>query len=79
MLHARSLVTVKHGDQVLLGTSASSVLGAAQARLDAGDLAGAVAALDGLDAAAATAMASWRGQAQGLLDARNALAQMARS
>ncbi len=77
-LRARSLVTVKQGDTVLLGAPAAEVLGHAQAKLDAGDLAGAVKTLDGLDGPAADAMAAWRGQAQALLDARAALAQMAR-
>jgi hypothetical protein len=73
-----SLVTVRAGDRVILGAPASVVLDAARARLDAGDLAGAVAALDGLDAGAAKAMAEWRGRAQSLLDARAALAALAR-
>jgi hypothetical protein len=78
-LRARSLITVKQGDKVLLGPPAAEVLGEAQARLDAGDLAGAVAALARLDGPAAQAMAPWRSQAQALLDARAALATMARS
>lgn len=77
-LRARSLVTVREGDKVLVGAPAAEVLGRAQARLDAGDLAGAVAVLDGLDGPAAAAMTPWRKQAQALLDARAALAQMAR-
>ena len=78
-LRARSLVTVKRGDAVLVGAPAATVLSNAHARLEAGDLAGAVAALDGLDGAAAQAMADWRAQAQSLLDARAALAKMARA
>ncbi len=77
-LRARSLVTVKQGDRVLVGAPAAEVLGRAQARLDAGDLAGAIAALDALDGPAAQAMAPWRSEAQALLDARAALAEMAR-
>jgi hypothetical protein len=72
-------VTVKQGDKVLVGSPAAEVLGTTQARLDAGDLAGAVHELDRLDPAAAQAMAEWRGQAQALLEARAALAEMARS
>jgi hypothetical protein len=79
LLHASSLVTVRQGATVVVGAPASTVLGAAQAKLDVGDLAGAVAALDGLDSGAAQAMAAWRGDAQALLDARAALARMARS
>lgn len=79
LLHASSLVTVRQGATVVVGAPASTVLGGAQAKLDVGDLAGAVAALDGLDSGAAQAMATWRSDAQALLDARAALAQMARS
>jgi hypothetical protein len=77
-LRMRSLVTVRRGDRVVVGPPAARVLGEAAARLDAGDLAGAMAALDALDDPARDAMAGWRGQAQALLDARAALAQMAR-
>jgi hypothetical protein len=61
-----------------VGAPAAVVLGTARDRLEAGDLAGAVAALDGLDGPAAQAMAPWRAHAQSLLDARAALAAMAR-
>lgn len=73
----RSLVTVRQGDKVLLGPPSAAVLGDAHAKLEAGDLAGAVATLDRLDTAAAAAMADWRGSAQALLDARAALAAAA--
>jgi hypothetical protein len=75
----QTLVTVQQGDKVVLGGPASGVLAQAQARLDVGDLAGAVAALDPLDPAAARAMAGWRAQAQALLDARAALTDLVRS
>ncbi len=75
--NVQSLVTVRQGDRVVLGPPASETLGTAQQRLDAGDLAGAVAALDALDPAAAAAMAGWRERAQSLLDARAALATAA--
>jgi hypothetical protein len=78
LMHASSLVTVKRGSQVLVGAPATTVLGAAGQLLEAGDLAGAVAALDALDSGAAAAIAGWRSDAQALLDARAALAQMAR-
>jgi hypothetical protein len=73
----RALVTVKEGETVLLGSPAAVALGLAGERLGSGDLAGAVAALDGLDPGAAAAMAEWRGQAEALLAARAALAKMA--
>ncbi len=75
----QTLATIQQGDKVLVGVPVSRVLAQAQARLDAGDLAGAVAALDQLDPGAAKAMAGWRADAQALLDARSALTGLARS
>ncbi len=75
----QTLATIQEGEKVLVGQPVTRVLAQAQAKLDAGDLAGAVAALDPLDPAAAKAMAAWRDQAQALLDARAALAALARS
>jgi hypothetical protein len=76
---AQTLVTVRQGDHVLVGAPAAVTLAAARAKLDAGDLAGALAALKPLDGAAAAAMAGWRTDAQALLDARSALSDMAKS
>lgn len=73
----RALVTVKEGETVLLGSPAATTLGLAAEKLAAGDLAGSVAALDGLDPGAAAEMAAWRGQAEALQAARAALAKMA--
>ena len=73
----RSLVTVKEGETVLLGSPAATALALAGERLAAGDLAASVAALDRLDPGAAAAMAAWRAQAEALLAARAALAKMA--
>lgn len=73
----RALVTVKEGETVLLGSPAATTLGLASEKLAAGDLAGSVAALDGLDPGAAAEMAAWRGQAEALLAARVALSKMA--
>jgi len=72
-----SLATVRQGNTVLVGAPAAVALGSAQDKLEAGDLAGAVAALDTLDGPAAQAMSDWRAKAQSLLDARAALAAMA--
>jgi len=72
-----SLVTVRAGDRVVVGAPASVVLDAARERVEAGDLAGAVAALDALDPAAAAVMADWKASVQSLLDARAALAKLA--
>jgi hypothetical protein len=68
---------VREGNQVVLGTPASTTLATSRQRLEAGDLPGAVAALDGLDPTAAAAMAGWRERAKSLLDARAALAAAA--
>jgi hypothetical protein len=70
----RALVTVRDGDRILVGPPAATVLADAETQLNAGNLAGAVAALDGLDPAAAAAIADWRDRARALLDARAALA-----
>jgi hypothetical protein len=70
------LVTVREGDKVLVGTPASVLLGEAAARVNAGDLAGAVKLLEGLDPGAAAAMAPWRERAAALVAARAALAGM---
>jgi hypothetical protein len=71
------LVTVREGNKVLVGLPAAKTLADARGRLEAGDLAGAVASLSGLDAPAAQAMAGWKAEAQSLLDARAALAKLA--
>ena len=76
---AQQSVTVREGTRVVLGDPVAGVLAQAQHSLDAGDLAGAVQALDGLAGPAAAAMKPWRDQAQSLLDARAALAKLAAS
>lgn len=73
-LHIQSLVTIKDRDKVLVGAPAAIVLGEAQDRLAAGDLAAAVAALAALDPASAAVMADWTARARALVDARAALA-----
>lgn len=74
---AQQAVTVRQGDRVLVGDPLAGRLIRARAALDAGDLAAAVNALDGLAGPAQAAMADWTGQARTLLDARAALASMA--
>lgn len=74
---AQDLVTVREGDRVVVGDPAAGVVARARRALGAGDLAGAVAALDGLSGPAAQAMAEWTAQAKSLLDARAALATLA--
>jgi hypothetical protein len=74
---AQSLVTIRRGDTVVVGDPAAVVLGRAQTAIDAGDLAGAVAAVESLKGSPGQAMASWLSDAKALLDARAALAQLA--
>ncbi len=76
LTRAEALVTVRQGDRVLIGDSAAGVLARARLALDAGDLAGAVAAVSTLSGPAAAAVATWRGDARSLLDARAGLAAM---
>ena len=77
LARAESLVTVRQGTRVILGNPAAGPLGAAEARLKAGDLGGAVTALGALEGKAAAAMAPWRDQAAALVAARAALDSMA--
>lgn len=74
---AQQAVTVRQGDNVVVGDPLAGVLGRARQLLDAGDLAGAVTAVDTLTGPPAAAMADWAGQAHGLLDARKALSGLA--
>jgi hypothetical protein len=76
-LRVSDLVVVRRGDQVLVGDPAAGLLAHVGRLVDAGDIAGAVAVLKQLPAPAAAAMAEWVGQAQSLIDAQTALAQMA--
>lgn len=71
------LVTIRRGERVIFGNPAAGALADARLRLEAGDLAGAVATLGKLTPPALAAMAGWLGQAKALLAARAALAAMA--
>ena len=75
---AQQSVSVREGDRVLVGDPVTGILARARRALDGNDLAAALMALQGLSGAPRVAMADWIGQAQGVLDARAALAQMAR-
>ena len=74
---AQTLVTLREGDHVIVGDPAAGIIARARQALVAGDLHGAVAALNELNGPAAEAMAPWKGRAQQLLDARAALANLA--
>jgi hypothetical protein len=76
-LRAETLVTVRQGDEVVVGDAASGVLARAHTALDAGDLAGAVNTLSALKGKAADAVSNWMDDAKGLLAARAALTSMA--
>lgn len=75
-LRAQSLVTLRQGRNVVIGNPAAGAIATARAALRQGDLAAALAALDGLDGAAKTALTPWQDQAAALLAARRALAAM---
>lgn len=74
---AQALVTVRRGEEVVVGDPAAGTLATARRALEAGDLAGAVATLGRLPPQAAAAMEGWTGQARALLAARAALARLA--
>jgi hypothetical protein len=70
-------VTVRRGDQVIVGDPAAGVLARAQDDVANGDLAGAVHALSALQGPASAAVRPWVEKTQALLDARAALAALA--
>ena len=74
-----ALLTIRRGDQVLLGDPLAAHLARAEAALDAGDLDGALAALAPIEGPAAAALAPWKTQAAALVAARQALAALARA
>ncbi len=74
---AQASVSVREGDRVLVGDPVAGVIGRARAAVEGGDFAAALAALQDLSGPPKAAMADWAGQAQALLDARAALAQLA--
>jgi hypothetical protein len=70
------LVTIRRGEELLLGNQADATLDAARRALEAGDLAGAVARLGRLPATSRAAMSGWLAEAEALLAARAALARL---
>ncbi|MDE8348516.1 MAG: hypothetical protein POG74_03405 [Acidocella sp.] len=71
------LITVSNGAHVILGAPAAAITAQAQTLLTAGDLAGAVNALNGLSPATQAAMNDWLAQAKALLAARAAIISLA--
>jgi hypothetical protein len=74
---AQGLITIRRGDNIVVGNPSAVALNHAQAALDAGDLAGAVSAVETLSGQPRQAMANWQADAKALLGARSALADMA--
>jgi hypothetical protein len=77
LARTEGLVTITNGAHVVVGAPAAAITAQAQALLDAGDLAGAVAALDGLSPETQAGLGDWLIQARALLAARAALISMA--
>ncbi|SHJ95284.1 inner membrane protein [Roseomonas rosea] len=75
----QGLVTVRRGDQVVVGDAVSGELERARRSLDAGDLPGAVERLERLPEPSRNAMAGWIGQARDLVEARAALRDLGTS
>jgi hypothetical protein len=71
------MITISDGTHVILGSPAAGIVEAARAALEAGDLSGAVNALDTLSPPAQRAMGDWLAQARALVAARAALISMA--
>jgi hypothetical protein len=71
------LVTIRRGEELLLGNPAEATLDLARRAIEAGDLAGAVDRLARLPGASRAAMGGWMAEAEGLLAARSALARLA--
>jgi hypothetical protein len=74
---AQGLITIRRGDNIVVGNPSAVALNRAQAALDAGDLAGAVSAVETLTGQPKQAMANWLADAKALSGARSALADMA--
>lgn len=73
---AQGLITVRRGNDIVVGNPSATVLEHAHIALEAGDLAGAIKALETLQGPPAQAMSEWLGSAKALLSARSALAEM---
>ena len=74
---AQGLITIRRGDDVVVGNPSAIALSHALAALNDGDLTGAVSAVEALKGQPGQAMANWLADAKALLGARSALANMA--
>ncbi len=75
MVRLGDLFTLREGNKVIVGNPAEPALASAQAALDAGNLAAAVAALASLPPPLAAPMQQWKDQAEALLAADRAMAR----
>jgi hypothetical protein len=73
----QGLVTIRRGDNIVVGNPTAVALDHARVALDAGDLAAAADAVGALKGQPSQAMANWLADAKALLNARSALAHMA--
>jgi hypothetical protein len=74
---AQGLVTVRRGDEVVIGDESALRLTHASTALEAGDLVAAVHETSQLDPKALHALSDWLAEAKALIDARAALTDMA--
>jgi hypothetical protein len=74
---AQGLMTIKQGDNVVVGDATAMLLNQAETLLEAGDLDGAVKSVESMKGDGVTEMAGWLASAKDLLAARGALAQLA--
>jgi hypothetical protein len=74
---AQGLITIRRGDEVMVGNPCEVILNRARTALDAGDIVRAITAVESLSGRPSQAMAKWLADAKALVDARSALAQLA--
>ncbi len=74
---AEELMTIRRGNDLVVGHSSAAALATADAAVQAGDFPAALKALSELDPSAQKATADWVAQVKSLLDARAALSDMA--
>ncbi len=74
---AQGLITIRRGDEVMVGNPSEVILNRARTALDAGDIVGAITDIETLSGQPGKAMAKWLADAKALVDARSALAQLA--
>lgn len=73
---AQNLITIRRGDEIVVGNPSAVILARAQTAVEAGDLSQAVDDIETLKGKPAQVMASWLSDAKALLDARSALIRL---